>query len=98
MFININQMAEVYEVEITAYLADKLIHQQRLQAPKPFIELKFTQLMEQVAYDNRPLKVKLSRNEIIWDNFEQKQKIIPNYIEFKNNHYLKWEDETNGNV
>lgn len=93
MFINIGDMTNMFDVTIAIYLGDTLIQSQGRSAPEIFLRAELENLIKQVAHDSRPLRVKISRDEVIWDQFEQRQKVIPCSIEFKNNHYLKWEEE-----
>lgn len=97
MFINMNDMFETYEVDIETYIENRLVNKQRMQAPKEIIELNFVQMMNQVANDKRPLKVRMTRPEIIWDNFENKQKVITNEIAFSNNAMIAFEENKESN-
>jgi hypothetical protein len=98
MFINMNDVFETYEVDIETYIENRLVNKQRMQAPKEIIELNFVQLMNQVANDKRPLKVRMTRPETIWDNFENKQKVITNEIAFSNNAMIAYEESKAGDT
>ena len=86
-------MFETYKVTFEIYIEDKLVKQQTMQAPKEILMANFMQTVKQIIEDTRPIKIKMSRPEIIWDNFENKQKIITNNIIFSNNAMLDWEKE-----
>lgn len=62
-----------------------------MQAPKEMIMINFIQTAKQIQNDQRPIKVKVIRQEVIWDNFEQKQKVLNNEIELSNNAMTAWE-------
>ena len=82
---------ETYEVTFEVYVEDKLINKQTMQAPKEMIMINFIQTAKQIQNDQRPIKVKVIRQEVIWDNFEQKQKVLNNEIELSNNAMTAWE-------
>ena len=96
MFVNINGMFETYEATFETYLEDKLVGKQVLEAPKEMLMMQFVQLYEQVKQDKRPIKIKMSRPVIIWDNFENVEKSIPNVIAFSNNAMIAYEESKVG--
>lgn len=83
---------ETYEVTFEIYIEDKLINKQTMQAPKEMLMANFLQTMQQMQNDKRPLRMKMSRPEVIWDNFENKQKVLNNEIIFSNNAMIAWEE------
>lgn len=70
------------------YIGDQLVNRETIQAPFMIHKSQYLNLIQQVANDNRPMKFKIIKQEIIYDEFEQKQKILNNYIEFSNNAML----------
>lgn len=92
MFINLDSMFEPYEVDVETYIEDKMVNKQTIQAPQQMIIANFIQLMNQVKDDKRPLKIRMTRPEIIWDNFENKQKVLTNEIAFSNNAMIAFEE------
>ena len=88
-------MFDIYEVIFEIYNEDKLVSKQTMQAPKQMLIINFIQTVNQIGRDRRPLKVRMFRPEIIWDNFECKQKVINNEVAFSNNAMIVWE-ETHG--
>lgn len=90
--IHMFDMLEMYEATIEVYLEDRIIHSQRQQAPKEILMAQFAQLLEQVAYDKRLMKLKMVVPQIIWDNFENKQKTLYNDTTFSNNAMVAWEE------
>lgn len=67
-------MFENYEVVFEIYIEDKLVKQQKMRAPEEFLIVNFMQTVNQIAEDVRPIKIKMSRPETIWDNFEKNKK------------------------
>ena len=85
-------MLEMHEVIFEVYIEDKLTNRQQMQAPKEMLIANFLQTAKQIKNDRRPIKIKMIRPEVIWDNFEQKQKILNNKIELSNSAMTIWED------
>lgn len=96
MFSRFADMFESYEVNIETYIEDKMINKQTIQAPKQIIMMQFAQLYEQVKQDKRPIKIRMTRPETIWDNFENKQRIITNEVAFSNNAMVAFEESKAG--
>lgn len=72
MFINVMN-EDIFDVTFSIYLDNQIIRQWRMQAPRPFIEIKFIQTVQQIASQSQPMKVIVSREEVIWDQFEETQ-------------------------
>lgn len=89
--INIEDMLEMHNVIFEVYIEDKLTNRQQMQAPKEMLIANFLQTAKQIQNDQRPIKIKMIKPEVIWDNFEQKQKILNNEIELSNNAMVAWE-------
>lgn len=90
-------MLEMYEATFEVYLEDQIIYNQKQQAPKEILMAQFAQLLEQVAYDKRPMKLKMIVPQVIWDNFENKQKTLYNDTTFSNNAMVAWEESRQEN-
>ena len=75
---------QTFDVMFTVYLDEQPIRRWQMMAPQEFIIIKFLQTVQQIASQSQPMKVVVSRDEVIWDQFEQKQKIIPCTMEFQN--------------
>lgn len=85
-------MLDIYEVVFEIYNEDKLVSKQTMQAPKEMLMIHFIQTVDQIGKDRRPLKVKMIRPNVIWDNFENKQKVLNNEVAFSNNAMIAWEE------
>lgn len=89
-------MFETHEVTIEVYIEDKLTNRQQMQAPKEILIANFLQTAKQVQADRRPIKIKMIRPEEIWDNFEQRRRVLNNEIALSNNAMVAWEANKNG--
>lgn len=75
---------EIYQVIIETYIGTKCIQRQSLNAPEQVLKMQFIGLMQQVAQENRPMRVKMIASDVIWDDIDKKQKVLENYVEFRN--------------
>ena len=87
-----DDMLEMHEVIIEVYIEDKLTNRQQMKAPKDILIANFVQTAKQMRNDSRPIKMKMIRPELIWDNFEQRQRIMNNEIELSNNAMVAWQE------
>jgi hypothetical protein len=88
---------ETYEATFEIYLEDKVINKQTIQAPAEILMAQYAQLMQQVMNDKRPMKLKMTVPQIIWDDFENKEKILYNNATFSNNPMVAWEESKQDN-
>ena len=77
-----------YTVVIEIYIGNQLVQSQQITAPRPFLEMQFLRLIQEIQQQSQPMKVIMKRKEIIWDNFEQIQKEVEYNIVAQN-----WEEE-----
>lgn len=77
-------MFDIYDVILEVYIDNNLSNRQLIKAPKEILMIQFINNMEQIENDPRPIKIKMIRQEVIWDKFEQKQKVLNNEIEYSN--------------
>lgn len=84
---------ETYEVDFEVYIGNQVVNRQRMQAPKEILMMNFMQTTEQIGRDTRPMKIKMMRQEVIWDNFENKERVLNNEIEFSNNAMVAFEKD-----
>ncbi len=82
----------MHEVIFEVYIEDKLTNRQQMQAPKEMLMANFLQTAKQIQNDKRPIKIKMIRQETIWDEFEQIQKVLNNEIELSNSAMTAWEN------
>lgn len=77
-------MFEIYEITLEIDVKDEGVQSQTMRAPKEILIANFIQLANQIKNDPRTIRMKMSRPVIIWDPFEQEQKILHNVIELCN--------------
>lgn len=75
-------------VVIEIYIGNQLVQSQQMTAPRPFLEIQFLRLVQEIQQQSQSMKVIMKRKEIIWDNFEQRQKEVEYNIVAQN-----WEEE-----
>ena len=90
MFINFGfedfDEQEIYTIEIKM---GNQIQRQRLQGDSQMVMLQFMQLLEQTAKSNQPVRLKISKEEEIWNQFRNEIKTIENFIQFANKKYME---------
>lgn len=94
--IDIEDMLEMHDVIIEVYIEDKLTNRQELRAPRDMLIANFVQTAKQMRYDKRPIKLKMIRQETIWDDIEQRHKTLNNEIELSNDAMIAWEENKKG--
>ena len=92
MFINMDDVFEMHEVVFEIYIEDKLTNRQAMQAPKQILITNFIETAKKIKNDRRPIKIKMIVPVVIWDNFEQKQKVLNNEIELNNDAMVAWQE------
>lgn len=85
-------MLEMHDVIFEVYIEDKLTNRQQMKAPKEMLIANFLQTAKQIQNDKRPIKIKMIKPEIIWDDFEKQQKTLNNEIALSNNAMVAWEE------
>lgn len=85
-------MFETYDVVFEIYIEDKLTNRQQMQAPKEMLIANFLQTAKQIQVDRRPIKIKMIRQEEIWDKFEQRRRTLNYEIALSNNAMVAWEE------
>lgn len=88
MFNHFQMFDDLYDVIFEITEGDN-VRKQQMQVPRIIIEQQFLQLMQQAANVQIPVKIKLSRTEQIYDNFDQKFIEQENSITFMNNTYIQ---------
>lgn len=87
MFFNFG-LSEPMTVILEQYIGNALVHSQQLSAPPEFLQAQFIQLVQQVASQSQPMKIRMVRWEDVWDKFDKKWKKLELDVEFKN-----WKDD-----
>lgn len=87
MFFNFG-FSEPITITLEQYIGSALLHSQQLSAPPEFLQAQFMQLVQQVASQSQPMKIRMVRYENIWNEFDNEWKRLECYVEFKN-----WKDD-----
>lgn len=87
MFFNFG-FSEPMEVLLEQYIGNACVSRQQLSAPPEFLQAQFMQLVQQVARQSQPMKIRMVRYKDIWNQFDQEWKRLELYVEFKN-----WKDD-----
>lgn len=90
--IDIDEMLDMQEVVFEIYIEDKLTNRQQMKAPRDVVITNFLQTAKQIQKDKRPIKIKMIRPTVIWDEFDKEERILNNEIELSNNAMVAWED------
>jgi len=72
-----------FEIEV-----DGAIQHRRMKAPRLFLEQEYISLVYGAAQDSRPVRVKISRTEPIWNQYDQEWAEREYSIDFANNAYV----------
>ena len=75
---------EFYTVTFEMYIEDKLVNKQQMQAPDKILIMQFLDAAQKIAEDSRPIKIKMTAPTVIWDEFNKKEKVLQNGLEFMN--------------
>lgn len=92
MFSDIHSQLNVYSCKFEITINNQ-VQQQMIEAPRIMIERQFVSYVEQAVQSGYPIKVRLSRDVPIYDDFEGKWITVENEIVFKNNAYLDMEKQ-----
>lgn len=90
IFINFG-LSEPMEVLLEQYIGNACISRQKLSAPPEFLQAQFMQLVQQIASQSQPIKIRMVRWENIWNQFDNEWKKLEYSVEFQN-----WKDDKDG--
>lgn len=82
--INMEMCRMTYEI----YIDQKMVTRQISDAPAMIHKSQYLDLINQLSEDNRPMRFKIIKYDVIWDEIEQKRKTLENYIEYRNMPYI----------
>ena len=87
MFINFGfeDNLEIYILEIKM---GNNIQRQQLQGTSDMVQLQFMQLVREVGNTNQPIRLRIIKQEEIWNQYSQSRKILESYIQFANKSYM----------
>ena len=87
MFFNFG-FSEPITVTLEQYIGNALVHSQQLSAPLEILQAQFMQLVQQIASQSQPMKIRIVRWEDVWNQFDQEWKKLELDITFQN-----WKDD-----
>lgn len=87
MFFNFG-FSEPLIVTLEQYIGNALVHSQQLSAPPEFLQAQFMQLVQQVASQSQPMKIRMVRYEDVWNQFDKEWKKLVLDVVFQN-----WKDD-----
>ena len=87
MFFNFG-FSEPIEVLLERYIGNACVSRQQLSAPPEILHAQFMQLVQQVASQSQPMKIRMVRWEDVWSQIDQEWKKLELDIVFQN-----WRDE-----
>lgn len=83
MFFNFG-FSEPIAVTLEQYIGNALVQSQQLSAPPEILQAQFMQLIQQVASQSQPMKIRMVRYEDIWSQIDQEWKRLELGIMFQN--------------
>lgn len=83
MFFNFG-FSEHIAVTLEQYIGNALVQSQQLSAPPEILQAQFMQLVQQVASQSQPMKIRMVRYEDIWSQIDQEWKRLELGIMFQN--------------
>lgn len=90
-------MFDTHEVTFEVYIQDTLVQRQTMMAPRGILIANFVRMAQMIQNDQRPMCIKMIRPEVIWDEFEHKQKTLKNEIILSNNAMTAEKENTDDN-
>ena len=87
MFFNFG-LSEPTLVTIEQYIGNTLVHSQQLSAPPEILQAQFMQLVQQVASQPQPMKIRMVRGEDVWSQIDKEWKKLELDVVFQN-----WKDD-----
>lgn len=87
MFFNFG-FSEPLTVTLEQYIGNALVHPQQLSAPLEILQAQFLQLVQQVASQSQPMKIRMVRYEDVWSQIDNEWKKLELDIMFQN-----WKDD-----
>lgn len=89
MFFNFG-FSEPMEVILEQYIGNACVSRQQLSAPPEILQAQFMQLIQQVASQSRPMKIRMVRWKDVWSQINQEWKRLELDVVFQN-----WKDDIN---
>lgn len=79
-----NEMEEcIIEIKI-----GNQIQRQIIQGMVEMIQMQFVQMLQEVGHSDQPIRIKLIKEENVWNQYRQQFKKLENSIQFANKKYM----------
>lgn len=65
------------------------IQRQRMQAMPEMIQMQFMQMLQEVGHSDQPIRIKLIKEENVWNQYRKQFKSLENSIQFANKKYME---------
>ena len=83
MFFNFG-LSEPMEVLLEQYIGNACVSRQKLSAPPEILQAQFMQLVQQVARQSQPMKIRMVRYEDVWSQIDNEWKKLELDVTFQN--------------
>ena len=90
MFFNFG-LSEPVDVLIEQYVGNACVSRQKVSAPPEILKAQFMQLVQQVANQSQPMKIRMVRWEDVWSQIDKEWKKLELDVVFQN-----WKDDVDG--
>lgn len=87
MFFNFG-LSEPLTITLEQYIGNACVSRQQISAPPEILQAEFMQLVEQVANQSQPMKIRMVGCEDVWSQIDQKWKRLELDVVFQN-----WKDD-----
>ncbi len=89
---------DIYEAVFEIYIENTMVKKQTMQAPKEILIANFMQTAKQIKNDKKPMKIKMIVPNVIWDDFDNKEKVLYNEAIASNSSMIEWEESAKENA
>ena len=87
MFINFG-FSESMDAILEQYIGNTCVSRQKISAPPEILQAQFLQLVQQVASQSQPMKIRMVKWENVWNQIDQEWKKLELDVVFQN-----WRDD-----
>ena len=88
MIFNFGFDNEIEECIIEIKIGNQ-VQRQRIQGLVEMIQMQFAQMLQEVGHSDQPIRIKLIKEESIWNQYRQQFKKLENSIQFANKKYMQ---------
>ena len=88
MIFNFGFDNEIEECIIEIKIGNQ-VQRQRVQGLVEMIQMQFAQMLQEVGHSDQPIRIKLIKEESIWNQYSQQFKKLENSIQFANKKYMQ---------